>query len=360
MAKLAVVTPYGLFNYGNRLQNWAVTTSLRSRGFDPETLILKAKYPGPVLRDLARHVVHSANLRHLHSKRYRRFLEFDKSIKTRRIYSAQSVPGVLSEYVGTVIGSDQIWNPYQVDFDGAEFGLGAAAGSVVSLSASFGIDSYPVERASAASSYLSRIERISVREESAQDIVRGLTGREVPVVIDPTLSLSADIWRRRADYEFVPGHDYGFVYMLGKYAPVVRTAVDELIVDHSARTVRLYDLAAPGYFPAGPQDFVGLIAESKLVVTDSYHAVIFGILFGKSVYLVERNDKPYSMASRFETLSSLLGVEFEEAREIGGVPCRRVLSSHVGDQLKQRRVEFEEFLDSALAGMRPRRSGDPR
>lgn len=348
MVKFGIVTPYGLFNYGNRLQNWAVDVNLRSRGLDPLTLILRKSYARSVPLDLGRNAAHVLRLKKLPSGRYRRFLDFDSPLKKQRILSPRHLRGVMRNVDGIVIGSDQIWNPHQVDFNGAEFAAGAAAESTISLSASFGIDTYPVERAQSTAEALRDIAHLSVRERAGQEIVKDLTGRHAEVLVDPTLSLEKSVWDRRASKSRVPARSYGFVYMLGRYADSVRVEIDDWILGDANEVVRLYDMTSETYFTSGPQDFIGLIAESNVVVTDSYHAVIFGILFGKRIILVERKGKPYSMRSRFSTLSDLLGVTFEPTTDIVGADASEVVVPEHQDVFAARRTEFHTFLDRAV------------
>src|SRR5690606_19909519 len=125
------------------------------------------------------------------------------------------------------------------------------------------------------------------------------------------------------------------------------------LVDLAARRgldfVRIYDTNTPNYYAAGPQDFVGLVDASELVITDSYHAVVFALLFGKDCLLIPREGLQYSMYSRFETLAELLGVEFIAGEdETAPIQVARD-SDRLATELAQRRDEFHSYLTTALA-----------
>ena len=52
----------------------------------------------------------------------------------------------------------------------------------------------------------------------------------------------------------------------------------------------------------GPQEFLGLISNSRLVLTDSFHATVFSILFNKNFWTFGRECGSYNMNSRIITL----------------------------------------------------------
>ena len=58
-------------------------------------------------------------------------------------------------------------------------------------------------------------QRISVREESGQKLVKNLVGRDIPVVCDPTLLFSAEQWMEIQPEKAVETGDYIFCYFLG-------------------------------------------------------------------------------------------------------------------------------------------------
>ena len=64
----------------------------------------------------------------------------------------------------------------------------------IALSTSFGISKLPDRQAHKAAAFLKRIDFCSVREKSGQKIIKDLTGREVPVVCDPTILFTAEEW----------------------------------------------------------------------------------------------------------------------------------------------------------------------
>lgn len=345
--RAAIVTPYGLFNYGNRLQNRAVTEALEARGYDVETLIMRREYPMPVIKDVAKKIAHTFRIGGRKSAKYRSFHEFDRPIRTRRVWSRGHLSRLGRRYDLVAIGSDQIWNPHQVDFQGAEFGDFAPNAKKVAVSPSFGVVELPESRRAKTADALRSIEALSVREFGGQKIIKGLTGRDAEVLIDPTLGMTADRWREISDTRMVPTQPYMFVYLLGKHEATVWPSIERYAAENELTVVTLMDKSRPEFFAAGPQDFIALIDGAQAVVADSFHAAVFSHLFEVPFFLASRIDG-HSMTSRFETFSRLFDLDVTDLKETPGLKAVSPRNTAFSELLAGRRDEFDVFLDNAL------------
>ncbi|MGK0741646.1 polysaccharide pyruvyl transferase family protein [Leucobacter sp. Z1108] len=346
--RIAVVTPYGLFNYGNRLQNYAVHTKLLGLGYTPETLILRRRYPRQVLRDIILDRLHSLRFLNAASRKYRSFKAFDAVIRKQRIWSKRHLNRISGDYSLYVFGSDQIWNPYHIDFDGAEYGSFLDQNMPrVSLSASFGVEELPSNRLTTAQTELAKFKFISVREFSGSRLVNDLIGVAPDVLIDPTLSVPISTWRAVSDHRLVPSSHFVLVYLLGKHEESVLSEIREYASRKGFVIVILMDERFKKCFHAGPQDFLALIDRASVVITDSFHAATFSLLFDTSLMVVPRKDE-FSMNSRFDTLSRLFGLEFETVSDL---PSARKVVVHRQDfenELDRLRSNFDRFLSEAV------------
>lgn len=340
-----VVTLYGLYNYGNRLQNLAVQESLRKRGFSPTSLMLKRHYPVPTLRDLAGRVGHSLSLRGKASAKYRRFLEFDKHVSSKRVWGERQLERLGKRCDLVVIGSDQIWNSTRIHRNGAEFGRFALHAKKIALSPSFGTSFVAEERRDEYALGLRSVDALSVREFSGQDIIRDLVGVEAPVLIDPTMSLTVDEWRAVSDRRRVPSSPYAMIYLLGDTEESKRDAVEAYVRERGLEPVVIM-LPESKYFDAGPQDFLAFIDGAELVVTDSFHATVFSLLFDTECCIVERKDRP--MGSRFDTLMRHFDLNLKIPS--GAEPGRlvQVDRSVFDSKLEELIDEYDAYLDAAI------------
>ena len=214
-------------------------------------------------------------------------------------------------------GSDQVWNPtgfgrcnpiYYLDFvpEGKRR---------VSYGSSFAIGEIPARYRREMKRYLTRFDRIAVRETEGARIVEELTGRRPPVVVDPTFLLTGDQWRRLAGRSSrVPGGSYVLFYRLGnlpyfdafREEILTRTRLCPLTVPIRPED----DVRDPALFGADPLDLVSLIAHAALVVTDSFHGAALSINLGTPFCALLRQDpnRKGNMNSRVLSLLTRLNL----------------------------------------------------
>ena len=209
MKSAAILTMVG-FNYGNRLQNYALQQTLLHMGCRAETLLrsredLISKMKRAVRPLLKKDFVSQCI-------KFNRLINWSKDVVSRQYVSE----GLEDDYDIFIMGSDQIWN---ISFDiitEYDFLPMIKPDKKLSYAASFGISNVPEEQKEWLSELLNAIPAISVREEAGQKIVKELTGRDAALVIDPTLMLTADEWRNIAA---VPSdlnvENYVLTYFLG-------------------------------------------------------------------------------------------------------------------------------------------------
>ena len=121
------------------------------------------------------------------------------------------------------------------------------------------------------------IKDIGVREFAGAQIVRELTGRDVKVVLDPTMLQTAKWWSEIEERPIIPGIDLEGPFCL-KYVLGDDTASAKIAERCGRDGLGLVDLTDI-HLPVGPAEFVWLIHHSALVCTDSFHATVFSLLF---------------------------------------------------------------------------------
>lgn len=346
---VAIVTPYGQNNYGNRLQNAAVNEVLNRRGFKCETLIFRRK---PIwvnqLKEIFLTLADAISLRGNLSRKRRAFNIFDQNLKLRRVWGKKHLSHIAENYQFVVVGSDQIWNPQHIDFNGAEFAGFSKPGSAFSLAASFGVTHLTDAEIERARPGLSRLKAISVREAAGETLVYQITGKTSDILIDPTLVIGAQYWSGRADATITPSEPYIFLYLLGEGAESQIPLVETYALVRGFRVVVLEGTSSRSSPAAGPQHFIDLIRNANVVCTDSYHAVIFGLLFDTRTYLFPRIGGE-EMNSRFEMLARLLSVRFESNQsEFAGAWAVLKEPAVFNACLQRETLRFSTFLDNAL------------
>lgn len=335
-SNIAIATMVGQ-NQGNRLQNYALQKILVDlTGSNVETL--QPAYSPSIERRLVKKALRCF----LPKKRWARFEAFDnRYIKFSR--NRMDDP-LLNEtkFDLFVIGSDQVWNP-TFDLNGDnEYLPQVSKQKKCSYAASFGVEAIRSNREHIAA-LLSDIELISVREDAGADIVEDLIGFRPPVVLDPTMLLSADQWNQvaRRPKMAVPVRGYILKYVLGENvsdsnALIAAGETDCPIIDLQDRSL-----------PVGPAEFVWLIAHARYVCTDSFHASVFSTLFHTPFAIFERVSANEDMSSRFKTFCDSFGLDDRRIRN-GANTSVCVSWATVDSRLVERRKKSMAFLERCV------------
>lgn len=315
--KIAVITLTDGANYGNRLQNYAVEQVLiglnnrvrtwtRFHYYDPDFLH-RCWY-------VAKCALKKSN--YLYTRRSLRFSHFDHRI----LHCVDTAKQNQLDYDYLVYGSDQIWNPQfaLADEVDAAFFLGkyVPCEKKVAYSASIGTTHISDDVSERFCSGVSDFQYISVREEQAAKIICELTGRKVPVTIDPTLMLDAADWEK---IEKKPRYVHKnekilLTYFLGDLSPERKAFIDAVAQQYGLHVVALQnewakDISDPAIYTTTPDEFIWLVHHCRLMLTDSFHGSVFSMLFDKPFRCFGREESGVAdMSSRMDTLFGKFGI----------------------------------------------------
>mgnify|MGYP002852244157 CR=1 FL=1 len=304
--KIATITCHNVYNHGASLQAYALVEYLRTLGHDVEIINYRPDLSGNTsfYTDVPKryerfglrwaYILAKVPSRIRESLRRRKFDEFSHQYLpvTETLYHCNdeliSNPPIADVYVA---GSDQIWNT-ELRQDAA-FYLNFGGNSVrkVSYAASFATASLKQGTEAFVKMQLSNFDRIGVREESGLRILESL-GFEGALTVDPVFLLSAEHWSTVADTEG-SDEDYILVYDFERVGPI------EKVVKRMSRLCGcpVYSIGFEGksytsrdYVRCGPQTFVSLIKNARCVLSNSFHATAFAMIFNKRFFVVNRTD----------------------------------------------------------------------
>ena len=115
-----------------------------------------------------------------------------------------------------VVGSDQVWNPewYEDCKIKKEMYLLTFAddSKKICFSPSFSVEKLPSKWEEWFRVNLNKFPRLSVREDTGAKIIENLTGRKAEVLIDPTLMLSKEEWKKLSADNKITEKDYILTY----------------------------------------------------------------------------------------------------------------------------------------------------
>lgn len=331
MKKAAIITITDYVNYGNRLQNYATQEILKSYGLEVESianfpvrieekgLLFTLKRiknalllsPSKILQKFEEKMYDRKNKAKYHKARNAKEQAFRKyaakyTVETAFTVRNNVVPeGLENQYDYFVIGSDQIWNPnirWGNSFDFAQF---APRHKRIALAPSFGVSSIDVTYRIRYRDWLADIDYLSVRENAGAKMIKDLCGKEVPVLIDPTLMIATDKWLEVSEvHASKPAKAYLLTYFIGTLSVARKAVIEEMATKYGLVIVQMANLDDVERYSANPGEFIDYVNSATVICTDSFHAIIFSMLMRKPFVVFDREGKSRPMNSRIETLLS--------------------------------------------------------
>lgn len=363
--KIAISTLIGYYNYGNRLQNYALQEILKKMGNDVVTIkdysditgkvslkekIVKAFKKGNLFKRLLGKLDGWSKKRNseLEITRENNFKKFTNDyINETKFYINQDTTDFsFDEKIDCyIIGSDQVWNYLFM----TSFFYGFVEYSdkpKLSYAASFGVDTIPRNYIADYRKGLDSLDFISVRESRGTELVKNIDDRESTVVLDPTLLLSKNDWKKLIKNNKKYDEKYVLTYFLDSPTKETLKYINDYSSSKGLVIKSLYDIDFPDLWVADPSEFVNLISQSEAVFTDSFHGSVFSIIFEKYFEVFERNNKGPKMNSRIDTLLKDLGIldRWHDSTRIS----QGIKYSEVKYKLCTRREQSLNYLQESL------------
>lgn len=327
--KIGILTLHLYTNYGGILQAYALQRVLRDLGHNPVTLqpvttslkqfikqpasitfrLLKkciGKYNGPIFY----------NKGYIHSRNTRQFIK--KKIKTRKIFNFNQLK--VSDYDSIIVGSDQIWRAAYYDNKYKNVMISTAPKDAflsfsdgwpirkIAYAASFGVDYWEFQRSQSGeyTHLLSQFSGISVREDTGVNLLYSNLGIKAHHVLDPTMLLKKEDYIELVSNSSAP-HARGnlFSYILDINADknqIVETiSKEQNLIPFSIEVDSDTALPQPSV-----ETWIKAFIDSEFIVTDSFHACVFSIIFNKPFIAIGNKERGMS---RFHSLLKIFNLE---------------------------------------------------
>jgi len=356
---VGLITYHSAYNFGSVLQAYATKKAIEQLGFNVETIDYRTKsqtywYTTETssklygkrlwLWDMQFYLIRSARLRR--RKKFEDFIFRYLNLTKPTLRTYQDIIKANFHYDALVCGSDQIWNPFCLEFFNEN-----KEEALLPYFLKFGTATKRIAYASSFNTFkrvivegvknLNNIDVLSVREEETARIVSELTGRQVTHVCDPTLLLKPAEYDFDGNYKPSIGGEYLLIYNLiwtpkeiKKWLP----AIKEFAEKHSWKIV----LISPLHFfsdkevvvlnDAGPIDFISYLKNASFVVTTTFHGTMFSLNFERpfvscSTNLESRQGQILRMCGTSESIVSdvesfqniaekMVNVDFAESQSI--------------------------------------------
>jgi len=353
--KVGIITLHQVTNYGGILQAYALQHVICNLGYDVEVIekSLFVKEPSAikkvflyVWRTFQKKVMHrkiSIRKEKNQNEKFTQWYEaaeytmpfINKHIHHRYIKSFEEIH--CEDYFALVVGSDQIWRPiYTEDVDmRIEDAYLKFAKHMdirrISYAPSFGSDvwEYTPKQTKECSELLSLFDAVSCREDSGTEFCKKYLNYSTAIsVLDPTLLL------KKEDY----------ISLIGNYnepldGDLMCYVLDEndnvqKVIDYISTTknykpfsvkakakncasTSLYDRKQPPV-----ERWLKGFSEAKFIITDSFHACVFAIIFRKDFVVIANSDRG---VARYKSLLSKFDLEYRLIYEYNSEKINNIL-----------------------------------
>ena len=362
--KIGIITLNSYFNYGNRLQNYALQKYLENLlGNVIVESIWYLKYDFRIrknninLQNIRRYIFNRHGFRDfVNSEQYYYDIIREYNIKKfsnkyiNTVFENNIKIDLNNWYDYFIAGSDQIWNSYFVNLKN-EFLQFADRNKRIAYAASFGVSEIKPDKVEIVRKGLEGIDYISVREQAGTKIVKDLTGKDVPVLVDPTLLLTVEEWEKVIERPvWYRDEKYILVYFLRTMPNKIKNDIKNLAEKYKLKIIDLMNKENVDYYCSSPSEFLYLIKNSSLMYTDSFHGTVFSILNKKPIVSCCLDDR-IDVSSRIDTLLSMFHLENRKISKENNYEIANPMEMEYPDVeaiLDRERQRSKEFLCKAL------------
>lgn len=367
MKKIGIVTFHNTRNYGASLQMFALSKYLQQQGHEVEIIdyisniskhysILFPKLRKNVIqyvKQLISNIVHHKEL--VQEKQL--FEEFNKKYvilttkRYRNINALKSNPPKKDIYIA---GSDQIWNATligKVD-EGYLLDFGTEETRRVSYAASIGAEKMNDKYRNKMISLIRKLDMVSVREESAKVELEKYMDKPVSVVTDPVFLLTPKQWEDEFQLTDKRDEKYIFVYLVVSSQNVV-DLVNEISMQtgypiYCIKQDSRYKNVGKVIGDCDPRMFVECIKNAEYVISNSFHATAFSIMFCKKFFVIPHS----TLNARIDDLLKLVDLQNRQImkkEDLGKIDWKQEIDCQsINMKIDKNIQKSKEYLRDAL------------
>lgn len=306
--QISTITCHHVYNFGASLQAYALQEYLQSQGHSVQIIDYRPEYLSRAYsfrainnpawdrfgyRTLYRLLKFPSKFKQYVSGKKQAFDKFEASylhLSSKRYCTLEELK--TDDCFGELVlaGSDQIWNPYFKNGIDPVFYLqfiNNPKTKKASYAASFAVDKVDSKKGKQISQWIKSLDAVSVREKTGIKILDGfdICGN---LVCDPVLLICKEKWEQLM-VECPIKEKFIFVYDFDLQEKTIQMVKE---IAKSKKIVSVYSSdpifdTDPGM---GPREFLSYLASSETVITNSYHALLFSLIFHKDFLVVKRKE----------------------------------------------------------------------
>lgn len=366
--KIGILTIPLHTNYGGILQVYALQTVLKRLGHE---VIVIDKSPYKYLKTFRKPFAYT--------KRFVMKFMFKKDIRIRSEEYHNEIYSVVSQYIqpfidnniqrveiddlkilkekdfdAIVVGSDQIWRPkYYPKVENAYLDFTEKWNiKRITYAASFGTDKweYSKKQTKRCGKLLKKFDAVSVREDSAIKLCNDYYDVNATQMLDPTMLLEVKDYIEIFEKSNVPKSKGTLLDYILDETDEIRSLIDKIakrkgLIPFKVNSM-VEDVNAPLEERIQPpvDQWLRGFYDAEFVVTDSFHACVFSILFNKPFIVVGNMERGLA---RFESFLKMFELEDRMITDLTNFDVSQMKSFKV--EISEKRKEAIYFLKKNLS-----------
>ncbi len=358
-------------NYGGIIQIAALNKYLKEEGYLP--VFLNKKFQISKFKQFIRYLfkinpfynIYDLN-NHAKKRRYLKnlnsFIKRELKNSTKPLYTPTELKNAVKELKLDVViaGSDQIWRSLYTRDNYKDYFFGFLEDfshiKKIIYAASFGIDKWENEdQVSEIKTYLNEIDAISVREDTGVRLCNDVfVISNVEHVLDPTFLVDQSYYESIINREYNLGKSVGlFSYVLDKsgykrriiekISNKLNLEINSIYLENDYSKFKSDKLLKPSI-----GEWLYHFKEAKFVITDSFHGMIFSIIFNKQFLVLGNKERG---VTRFTSLLKLLNLSNRLIMDVDNsddIVKKEINYNIVNKRLREYKLFSQEFLKRNL------------
>ncbi len=368
--KIDIITLHNVKNYGSVLQSLATQIILEKKGYEVEFInyyrknlidsnILKNNLNNSKFfsKNFITKLIGKIILPKTINKQIKVFNEFiNEYIKMTKdkYYSFEELKDNIPEADIYCTGSDQMWNSEWNHGIEKAFYLDFLPDKAprFAFASSFGRKEIPQAEEDEVKNMLRKYKAISVRERSGLNILNKMGIEYVEHVLDPTLLLDKNVWKKLISDNVLEKKKYILVYQLNMKNKEFDQYVKKLSKNKKIPVIRVsinnYQRFKYGKLIDTPKvlDFLNYFLNAEYIITDSFHGTAFSINLNKKFICIF----PKKFSERLQSLLELTNLKerkLKNYKDINQID-EEIDWKKVNTILDLERKKTNDFIDKAL------------
>ena len=263
------------------------------------------------------------------------------------------------DYDVFIAGSDQIWNPEALDRTYLMEWVDSYK-KIISYGSSLSVNKIPEKFKDIYFKSLSRFDSLSIRDVACREELSQIVGKDICTVVDPVVLFGADALKECSKKSKIleDKEPYVFCYFLGdnklyrklvvdyakKYNLKIKAIINTGSSYSSDRVIEDYAI-----WNVDPWDFVSLIENSEMVITDSFHATVVATLMKRQFFVFEKDASRPEQNNRIKEFLKKVNLEKRWAKDsINEIKISQKDWENAHKNLTDLRKKSLEYLMEAL------------